>query len=123
MRAEIRAGELLAEMQKNKGVVARDKKGQTRGSAGKPRVDEPPKLADLGITKGESQADAYNVDPAAYLPACRCWALKAYEHAPERRHCRPASGDGRDRRAHSRFWRNRRRARLGLLASGRTTIY
>jgi hypothetical protein len=29
---------LLAEMEKNKSVIARDKKGETRGSSGKPRV-------------------------------------------------------------------------------------
>jgi N6-adenosine-specific RNA methylase IME4 len=54
MRAERRAGELLAAMEKNKGVVARDKKGETRGSGGKPRVEEPPKLADLGVSKTQS---------------------------------------------------------------------
>jgi hypothetical protein len=48
LRAERRAGELLREMEKNKGVVARDKKGETRGSSGRPRVEEPPKLSDLG---------------------------------------------------------------------------
>jgi hypothetical protein len=47
LRAERRAGEMLLGIEKNKGVIARDKKGETRGSSGKPRVDEPPKLADL----------------------------------------------------------------------------
>lgn len=54
LRAEIRAGEMLREMEKNRGVVVRDKKGQTRGSSGRPRVDQPPKLSDLGITKSQS---------------------------------------------------------------------
>jgi hypothetical protein len=54
MRAERRAGELLAEMEKNTGIIGRDKKGETRGSSGKPRVDEPPKLKDLGVTKTQS---------------------------------------------------------------------
>jgi hypothetical protein len=54
IRAERRAGELLSKMPKNNGVVDRDKKGQTRSSGGRPRVSEPPTLADLGITKSQS---------------------------------------------------------------------
>jgi hypothetical protein len=54
-RAERRAGELLAEMQKNKGA-----RSQLRGdvpvggSAPKPPTDETPTLADLGLTKTQS---------------------------------------------------------------------
>jgi hypothetical protein len=40
-----RLNEELAKIPKAKGVIGRDKKGQTRGSKGKPRVDEPPTLA------------------------------------------------------------------------------
>jgi hypothetical protein len=55
MRAEIRAGELLAEMKKNKGTRA-----QLRGDvpiggrAQKPPIDNTPKLSDLGVTKMQS---------------------------------------------------------------------
>jgi hypothetical protein len=49
MRAEIRAGELLAETEKNKGSVP----GKT-GRKGKPVLDTRPKLSDLGITKTQS---------------------------------------------------------------------
>jgi hypothetical protein len=46
MRAEIRAGEMLVEMEKNKGAVP----GKT-GRKGLPVLDATPKLADLGVTK------------------------------------------------------------------------
>jgi N6-adenosine-specific RNA methylase IME4 len=49
MRAERRAGELLAEMEKNKGAVP----GKT-GRKGKPALDPTPKLSDLGVTKTQS---------------------------------------------------------------------
>jgi hypothetical protein len=52
MRAERRAGELLAEMAKNKGEA-----GPGRGKAGgktKPAFNAPPKLSDLGIGKTQS---------------------------------------------------------------------
>lgn len=49
MRAEIRAGELLRAMEKNKGAVP----GKT-GAKGKPVLDARPKLADLGVTKSQS---------------------------------------------------------------------
>jgi len=49
MRAEIRAGEMLHTMDKNKGAVP----GKT-GAKGKPVLDSKPKLADLGISKKES---------------------------------------------------------------------
>jgi N6-adenosine-specific RNA methylase IME4 len=49
MRAERRAGELLAEMEKNKGAVP----GRT-GRKGKPVLDDTPKLSDLGINKTQS---------------------------------------------------------------------
>jgi len=49
MRAEIKAGELLREMQKNKGAVA----GKT-GRKGKPVLDATPKLSDLGVSKTQS---------------------------------------------------------------------
>jgi hypothetical protein len=64
-------------IKKSKGVVARDKKGLTRCSAGKPRVDEPPKLADLGITKGESQADAYKCRPGCLSAGLPLLGLKS----------------------------------------------
>jgi len=51
IRAERRLGELLTSTPRAKGVVGRDKKGQTRGSRGVPRVVEPPSLAELGIDK------------------------------------------------------------------------
>lgn len=55
MRAERRIGELMEAERKAgtlaKGVIGRDKKGQTRGSRGVPRVIEPPTLADRGIDK------------------------------------------------------------------------
>jgi hypothetical protein len=52
--AEIRAGELLAEMEKNKGT-----RGQLRGEDPGGRIVQPPgdptpKLSDLGITKSQS---------------------------------------------------------------------
>jgi N6-adenosine-specific RNA methylase IME4 len=49
LRAERRAGELLAEMEKNKGAV----RGKT-GRKGKPVLDVKPKLANLGVTKTQS---------------------------------------------------------------------
>src|SRR5262249_37772564 len=53
MRTERRAGELLAEMEKNKGS-----RGQGRpakgGSTKRPPNDDAPKLADLGVTKTQS---------------------------------------------------------------------
>ena len=44
--AQRRAGELLRELEKNRGAV----KGKT-GSKGKPVLDDRPKLCDLGVTK------------------------------------------------------------------------
>jgi hypothetical protein len=49
LRAERRAGELLAEMDKNKGAIA----GKT-GRKGRPVLDPTPKLSDLGISKDQS---------------------------------------------------------------------
>jgi phage N-6-adenine-methyltransferase len=49
LRAEIRAGEMLAEMNKNKGAVP----GKT-GRKGKPVLDTTPKLSDLGVSKTQS---------------------------------------------------------------------
>ncbi len=49
MRAERRAGELLLDMEKNRGAVA----GKT-GRKGKPVLDNKPTLADLGINKTQS---------------------------------------------------------------------
>jgi N6-adenosine-specific RNA methylase IME4 len=49
LRAERRAGELLREMEKNKGAVA----GKT-GRKGQPVLDTKPKLSDLGVSKTQS---------------------------------------------------------------------
>jgi N6-adenosine-specific RNA methylase IME4 len=49
LRAERRAGELLAEMEKNKGAVP----GKT-GRKGRPVLDDTPKLEDMGVTKTQS---------------------------------------------------------------------
>jgi N6-adenosine-specific RNA methylase IME4 len=49
MRAERRAGELLREMEKNRGALP----GKT-GRKGKPVLDPAPKLKDLGVTKTQS---------------------------------------------------------------------
>ncbi len=49
LRAERRAGELLAGMEKNKGAIP----GKT-GTKGKPVLDDKPKLSDLGVTKTQS---------------------------------------------------------------------
>ncbi len=49
MRAERRAGELLREMEKNKGAVL----GKT-GRKGQPVLDTKPKLSDLGVSKTQS---------------------------------------------------------------------
>jgi hypothetical protein len=49
LRAERRAGELLAEMDKNKGALP----GKT-GRKGRPVLDPTPKLSDLGISKDQS---------------------------------------------------------------------
>lgn len=49
LRAERRAGELLRDMEKNRGAVP----GKT-GRKGKPVLDDRPKLADLGINKTQS---------------------------------------------------------------------
>lgn len=49
LRAERRAGELLREMEKNKGAVP----GKT-GRKGKPVLDTAPKLSDLGVSKTQS---------------------------------------------------------------------
>jgi len=48
LRAERRAGELLAEMDKNKGAIP----GKT-GRKGRPVLDPTPKLSDLGISKDQ----------------------------------------------------------------------
>jgi len=53
MRAERRAGVLLAEMEKNKGAAAGGTKDGPRGRMTKPR-DTAPKLSDLRITKTQS---------------------------------------------------------------------
>jgi hypothetical protein len=45
-------------MPKAKGVIARDKKGLTRGSKGVPRVDEPATLKELGIADRKRAARA-----------------------------------------------------------------
>src|SRR5262249_60161761 len=49
IRAERRAGELLAEMEKNQGAVP----GKT-GRKGRPGLATKPKLSDLGVTKTQS---------------------------------------------------------------------
>ena len=54
MRAEIRAGELLAEMVKNKGAAGGGKKDAPRGSIKQPR-DLTPKLSDLGVSEGNAK--------------------------------------------------------------------
>ena len=53
MRAEIRAGELLAEMEKNKGAAGGGSKDTPRGRITQPR-DTTPKLADIGVSKSQS---------------------------------------------------------------------
>jgi hypothetical protein len=54
MRAEIRAGELLREMEKNKGARSQSHP-KTGGRQNRPPVADPaPKLSDLGITKDQS---------------------------------------------------------------------
>jgi N6-adenosine-specific RNA methylase IME4 len=53
MRAERRAGELLREMEKNKGARGGGQKDAPRGRVVKPR-DTTPKLSDLGVTKTQS---------------------------------------------------------------------
>src|SRR4030088_240474 len=53
LRAEIRAGELLREMEKNKGASGGGKKDAPRGRVVEPR-DTAPKLSDLGVTKTQS---------------------------------------------------------------------
>ena len=47
-------GDELKKIGKSEGVIARDKKGQTRGSKGVPRVGEPPSAAQLGLTKKDA---------------------------------------------------------------------
>jgi hypothetical protein len=55
LRAEIRAGELLAEMQKNKGTCAQLRGDiPVGGSAPRPPTDTAPKLSDLVLTKSQS---------------------------------------------------------------------
>lgn len=53
LRAERRAGELLREMEKNKGARGGGKKNAPRGRVVEPR-DTAPKLSDIGITKSQS---------------------------------------------------------------------
>jgi N6-adenosine-specific RNA methylase IME4 len=53
MRAERRAGELLREMEKNKGARGGGEKDAPRGRLVKPR-DTTPKLSDLRVTKSQS---------------------------------------------------------------------
>jgi N6-adenosine-specific RNA methylase IME4 len=53
MHAERRAGELLREMEKNKGARGGGRKDAPRGRVVKPR-DTTPKLADLGVSKTQS---------------------------------------------------------------------
>ena len=53
LRAERRAGELLRDMEKNKGAAAGGEKDGPRGRMTKPR-DTTPKLCDLGISKTQS---------------------------------------------------------------------
>jgi hypothetical protein len=55
LRGRLLWSEMIAEQKATvglaKGVAGRSKKGQTRGSAGVPRIDEPPTLAEAGIDK------------------------------------------------------------------------
>jgi N6-adenosine-specific RNA methylase IME4 len=53
MRAERRAGELLREMEKNKGAAGGGTKKGSRGRLVQPR-DTAPKLADIGVSKTQS---------------------------------------------------------------------
>jgi N6-adenosine-specific RNA methylase IME4 len=76
MRAERRAGELLAEMEKNQGAVA----GKT-GNKGRPVLDSKPKLSDLGISKVQSS----RWQKLATLDATRFEALVADAHAKQER--------------------------------------
>jgi hypothetical protein len=51
VKAETKCGRELAATPRAKGVVGRDKKGQTRGSKGVPRVEEAPTLAEIGLDR------------------------------------------------------------------------
>jgi hypothetical protein len=53
LRAERRAGELLAETEKNKGTRGQGRPSK-RGRSGRPPKDETPTLADLGVSKDQS---------------------------------------------------------------------
>jgi len=55
LRAERKAGELLRDMEKNKGARAGGTKAAPRGRLVQPR-DKTPKLADLGVSKRQSSA-------------------------------------------------------------------
>ena len=65
LRAERRAGELLAEMPKNQGSVA----GKT-GLKARPVLDSTPKLSDLGISKDESSRWQKLANPSACAIRC-----------------------------------------------------
>jgi hypothetical protein len=54
MRAEIRAGELLREMEKNKGGAAKGVGRAGKNAVAKDDRIPQPKLSDLGITKDQS---------------------------------------------------------------------
>jgi N6-adenosine-specific RNA methylase IME4 len=53
LRAEIKAGELLSELEKNKGTRGHGRP-QLGGSQERPPKDQTPKLSDLGVTKTQS---------------------------------------------------------------------
>jgi hypothetical protein len=55
LRAEIRAGELLREMDKNKGARGQlQGRGSSGGRKKKPPEDKTPKLSDLGVSNTQS---------------------------------------------------------------------
>jgi hypothetical protein len=64
LRAEIRAGELLREMAKNKGARSQSHP-KTGGRSKRPPVDPTPKLSDLGISKTQSSRWQRSADDAA----------------------------------------------------------
>jgi hypothetical protein len=93
MRAERRAGELLREMEKNKGA----KPGKT-GRKARPALDTRPKLADIGVTKTQSSRWQKLADkaPAAAMVATRdYWSTARPTAFTARGKCSGEAGPGR----------------------------
>jgi hypothetical protein len=90
LRAERRAGELLKDMEKNKGVRGAGQPRKVGGSTMRPPKDTTPKLSDLGINKSQSSrwqklADIPDNDFEDLVDRTKQKACAAVNHAQQRK--------------------------------------